>query len=163
MNVMSKRRTKTAAEFQVEALNESLKALDNSFPAFPLWTRLVAFLSTLCELVNDLQLAVNGTGNGSRGLLERTVVIEGAVKVMQSDIREMLNTLREVYGIDRDGIAKEFDAKNNPGRRSSDEKSWSDKILEYVLENVLPQVIVWIVLGWLAMQIAIHNNLVMTG
>ena len=160
---MPKNKLTSHCDAQVIMLNESLKTVDPSMPTYPLWTRLTAFLGSVCETLNDLQVAVRGDGNGTRGLLERMTVIEGSVKVTQSDIREMLNTMRQVYGHERDEMEKVFDESNHPKRRATDKEDMANKVLMYFINRILPQIIVWAIMGWLAFMIAVNQHLIVQG
>jgi len=147
----------------VDLLNVHLKECDKQLPTYPLWLRLTSFLGTLCETLTDLQLAVRGDGNGTRGLLERMTVLEGAVQVSKSDIREILNTMRQVYGTDRDDMQKRFDENNHPNRRGSDRDDMANKVLRYFVNRVFPQIIVWAILGSLAFMIAVNQHIIIQG
>jgi len=142
-------------------MSEDLQKVDASLPTYPLWMRLTTFLGSLCESLSDLQLAVRGDGNGSRGLLERMAVIEGAVKTTQSDVKDVLNTMRKVYGVDSDEF-QQFDHGNHPKRRAGDlGNDMANKILRYFVNRVLPQIIVWAVLGYAAFQIALNQHVIL--
>ena len=153
-------RRKTNCETQVDRLNEDLKTFNTALPTYPLWMRLTTFLGSICEMLNDLQIAVRGDGNGTHGLLDRMTAMEGMVKVTQSDIREVLNTMRQVWGIEADDIKKRFDEQNHPNRRASDQADMANKILAYIVNRILPQIIVWAILGWFAFQIALNQHLI---
>jgi len=152
-------------EKQVERMSEDLQKLDPNQPNYTLWMRLTTFLGSLCEALSDLQVAVRGDGNGTRGLLDRMTTIEGDMKSTKSDVREVLNTMRSVYGMDKDEISSRFDEKNHPNRRASDqtEDDLANKVLIYFVNRILPQIIVWLVLGWAAFQIAVNQHLIMQG
>lgn len=143
-------------------MNSDLKGLDPAAPNYPLWVRMTAFLSTLCETMTELQVIVRGDGNGEKGLLQRMIVIEGAVQVSQSDIKEVLTTMRHVYGMDSDEMGNRFSKDNHPERRVTDEQSTFDKVLKYVVDKILPPVIVWVLLGWLAFTLAVNQHIILT-
>lgn len=146
---------------QVGRLSDDLQKIDPSLPTFPLWMRMTTFLGSLCESLSDLQVAVRGDGNGSRGLLERMTAIEGDMKAAKSDIREVLTMMRLVYGMDRDELGK-FDENNHPKRRKSDGDA-ANRLLDYFVKRILPPIIVWVILGFIAFQIAINQHIILLG
>jgi len=146
----------------VEQMRNDLSKIDSKMPTYPLWMRLTIFLGSLCESISDLQEAVRGDGNGSRGLLQRMTVIEGAIKVTQSDIREVLTMMRSVYGIDEESMKSKFDGNNHPHRRKSD-TDMANLVLRYIVNRILPQVIVWALLGFVAFQFAVNQKIILLG
>lgn len=160
--------SKNDCSTQIKMLNDALDKMDKGSPYHTMWVRLVSYLSSQCSDMEEMKEALRGDGNGNTGLLQRMTTLESYVKVIRSDTRHMLNALRTLWNIDipddENDLAgyrvRKYSKEKNPGRREEDTTSVSDKILKYFLDKVIPAVITWIVLGWLAFQVAINNHLV---
>lgn len=149
---------------QVQFIHDALQSVDKDAPTYPLWVGLVQFLSSQCEDTQELKIAVRGDGNGNQGVLQRLTAVEGSTKVIQSDVRHVLNAMRyqfENVDIEMDDETGEVKRIQKRKREDKQELSTSDRLLKYIVERIVPPVIVWLILGGLALAVAINEHLIL--
>lgn len=134
--------------------------------AYALWIRLVGVMASMGTEIESMALGLRGDGNGTKGALHRIGTIEGAMKAMQSDIREMRNLVRIALGLEHDpevlGKMPRFSKEEHPGRRADDDKTMSDKLLGYFVRYILPPLIVSAILAAVGFWVAVNNHLIIS-
>ena len=144
---------------QVKMLNDSLTQITDH-PTYPVWARLIQLMSSLCSIVDEIIIAIRGDGNGSYGLLDRTTKVESTVESIANDMSEVKSMLMVVLGVNEKGEVSKPNHGDHPNRRAEDQLTMSDKITKYIIDRILPQLIVWVIVGFLAFQIALNNRLI---
>lgn len=157
---------KRGLDSQVDRLDEAVQKHSN-LDTYPLWVRLVGVLSSMGSEIGSVVIALRGDGNGTKGLLDRNTAMEEAIRSIQSDIREIRNWIGIMAGLEHDPEVLEhiqrFTAHDHPGRRAEDKKTSFDKLLGYVIERILPPLIVAAIVGVVTFWVAVNNHLISGG
>lgn len=112
-----------------------------------------------------------GMDENVRNLVEDVVEIKGQLQRIvdhtgptRSELEAMKKAIFMRLNLDALGNPKHYDENNHPNRRASDqERSTFDKVVGYFVEKVLPQLIVWVILAFIAFQIALNQHIIIGG
>lgn len=112
------------------------------------------------ENMRTLARESEAQGKDIAEIKEELKKISGHTGPTRSELEALKRAIFEKLDLDALGNSKEYTAQEHPGRRVEDSASISDKVLKYLLDKVVPAIITWTILGWLAFQVAVNNHLV---